>query len=86
MKLRLFALLIAAIIAAQTLIPEAEEARILSAVFMVTNSHKITCDFLLEELAACGHEVTGLSPIVSKRNITNMREIITTDGANFFKD
>jgi len=54
-------------------------AKILSVGFMTTMSHKIVYDLLLNELANRGHEVTILSPVPSKSNRTNPREILTFD-------
>jgi glucuronosyltransferase len=54
-------------------------ARILAASFMSSKSHMIAYEPLLEELAKRGHEVTVLSPILSKSNSTNPRQILTFD-------
>ena len=60
-------------------------AKILSVAFISTKSHKIVYDPLLQQLAARGHQVTVLSPIISKKNITNMREILTVDSEEFLE-
>jgi len=60
-------------------VQESPGARILSAAFFSTQSHKITYDLLLEELALRGHHVTVLSPFPTNKNITNLREIKTID-------
>jgi len=64
----------------QIIIPEnGDGAKILSIAFMSTKSHKITYEPLLEALAARGHELTVVSPIPAKKEIKNMREILTID-------
>ena len=62
-----------------SLVQPGKSAKILSVVFFSSKSHKITYDLLLRELANRGHEVTVLSPVPSKSNRTNPREILTLD-------
>jgi len=62
----------------------ASGSKILSVSFVSSKSHKITYERLLYELAARGHEVTILSPIVSSKKPTkNIREILTMDAEAF---
>jgi len=59
--------------------------RILALALMVTPSHKITFEPLLDELAGRGHEVTVISPIPPKKAVRNLREIHTFPLSDFLE-
>lgn len=54
-------------------------AKILSVTFMSSKSHKLTYMPLLEELGKRGHNITILTPIQPKKQMKNVKEILTLD-------
>jgi len=73
------------VILATCFVHENHSAKILSLNFWAGKSHKITYDPLLNELAKRGHEVTVVSQVPSKKNITNLRDILTFDFNDLLK-
>lgn len=57
----------------------AEAAKILSVTFFSSKSHKLTYMPLLEELGKRGHNITILTPIRPKKQMENIKEILTLD-------
>ena len=63
-----------------------EGAKILGLNIMSTKSHKITYEPLIIALAERGHQVTYVGPVISGKNVTNLREVQTFDLAQLEKD
>ena len=61
-------------------------AKILTVALISAKSHKITYERLLHELAGRGHEITVLSPIVSSKQVKNVREILTIDAEKYMEE
>ena len=63
-----------------------EGAKILGLNVMSTKSHKITYEKLIIALAERGHQVTYVGPIITGKNITNLKEVQTFDLEQLEKD